>query len=262
MHVDEVTGLFADPRVVVLTAELDDAAIAELTSGEAEAVARAVPKRKRELATGRALARLALERHGLPRGEIPIGPDRAPVWPASIAGSISHSDTRAIVALGLKDEIGSVGIDLESGPSLARELWASVLVPEEIAALEREDDEPTRLRHALVLFAAKEVLYKAQYPVSRTFMDFHALRVELDSVRAVLTRTSAGPEAVRLAESVSARTAMLGRREFHVPTRQESIDGWWSLTGVGTVLSAVGALFLLLAALSGRGAGRLSSLRE
>ena len=180
MHVDEVTGLFADPRVVVLTAELDDAAIAELTSGEAEAVARAVPKRKRELATGRALARLALERHGLPRGEIPIGPDRAPVWPASIAGSISHSDTRAIVALGLKDEIGSVGIDLESGPSLARELWASVLVPEEIAALEREDDEPTRLRHALVLFAAKEALYKAQYPVSRTFMDFHALRVELE----------------------------------------------------------------------------------
>ena len=92
--------------------------------------------------------------------------------------------------------------------------------------------------------------------------DIDALRVELDSVRAVLTRTSAGPEAVRLAESVSARTAMLGRREFHVPTRQESIDGWWSLTGVGTVLSAVGALFLLLAALSGRGAGGLSSLRE
>lgn len=92
--------------------------------------------------------------------------------------------------------------------------------------------------------------------------DIDALRVELDSVRSALSRTTAGPEAVRLAESVSSRTAILGRREFHVPSRQASIDGWWSLTGVGTVLSAVGALFLLLAVVSGRGARGLHAVRE
>jgi 4'-phosphopantetheinyl transferase EntD len=179
VRVDEVPELFDDPRVLVLTAELDDAAIAGLTPREAESVSRAVLTRKRELATGRALARLALERQGHPGEEIPVAADRAPIWPDAIAGSISHSDTRAIVAVGRRAEIGSVGIDLERGPELARDLWSAILLPEEVDAIDRLD-LAQRGQRALLLFAAKEALYKAQYPVSRTFMEFHALRVDVE----------------------------------------------------------------------------------
>jgi hypothetical protein len=82
--------------------------------------------------------------------------------------------------------------------------------------------------------------------------DIAGLRAELDSVRSALARASTSPDSLRLAESVAGRTYILGRREFHVPPRQESIDGWWTLTGQGTALSAVGALLLVVAALSGR----------
>jgi hypothetical protein len=82
--------------------------------------------------------------------------------------------------------------------------------------------------------------------------DIAGLRAELDSVRSALARATAAPDSVRLEESIAGRTYILGRREFHVPSRQEAIEGWWALTGPGTALSAVGALLLVAAAFSGR----------
>lgn len=77
--------------------------------------------------------------------------------------------------------------------------------------------------------------------------DIAGLRAELDSVRAAAARATTGPDSLQLAKSISDRKYMLSRREFHVPTRQESIDGWWRLTGPGTMLSLVGVLLLALA---------------
>jgi hypothetical protein len=82
--------------------------------------------------------------------------------------------------------------------------------------------------------------------------DIAGLRSELDSVRSALARVNDSADSVRLVESVAARTYILGRREFHVPSRQAAIDEWWTLTGPGTLLSAVGALLVVAAALSGR----------
>lgn len=181
VRIDDVSALFgvgADARFVALTSALDDDAIAGLWPREREAVAHAVGKRQRELATGRALARAALARLGVAACEIPSGADRAPVWPEGIAGSITHSDVRAIVALGARAEIGSIGIDLEEGPVLAEELWRPILLADERERLEREPEEG-RGRSALIVFAAKEALYKAQHPISRRFMGFHELSVEL-----------------------------------------------------------------------------------
>ncbi len=80
------------------------------------------------------------------------------------------------------------------------------------------------------------------------------LRAELDSVRAELGRASSVVDSTRLTRSVSERTYLLGRREFHVPSRQVAIDEWWSTRGLGSVLMLAGVLFLALAALAGRGA--------
>lgn len=78
--------------------------------------------------------------------------------------------------------------------------------------------------------------------------DIAGLRAELDSVRAAIARAPAGPDSARLLRSVAERTYILGRREFHVPSRQESIDQWWTLSGPGPALAGVGVLLLAIAA--------------
>jgi 4'-phosphopantetheinyl transferase EntD len=178
MDVRELPGLF-DPPVVVLTAPVDDAAVARLRPREAEAMARARAKRRREFATGRLLAREALARLGVRGFALVNGEDRAPVWPEGIAGTITHCDTRAAVAVGWRAEVGTVGLDLEHRAGLARRLWRMTLLPEEVAFLETRP-AAEREAWALTLFSAKEALYKAQYPVSREYMGFSALRVELE----------------------------------------------------------------------------------
>lgn len=82
--------------------------------------------------------------------------------------------------------------------------------------------------------------------------DITALRLELDSVRAEFSRAASSADSSRLERSVTDRTARLGWREFHVPTRQESIDGWWSLTGPGTLLTVVGVILIALGVVAGR----------
>ena len=59
--------------------------------------------------------------------------DRSPIWPAGIAGSLSHCDTRAWVAL-VDRSAGTVGIDGEHREALKPELWRHTMLPEEIAA--------------------------------------------------------------------------------------------------------------------------------
>jgi 4'-phosphopantetheinyl transferase EntD len=178
MAAEQVEGLFGD-GVLVLGARIDPEAVAALTEAEAVLVERAVDKRRREFATARRLARLGLSRMGRAHAEILHAPDRSPLWPQGMTGSISHCDTRAVVALAAQGEAGTVGIDVEHRDGLRRDLWKSVFLPAETARLEAQFDEAERARMALVLFSAKEALYKAQHPWSRKYMGFHDLEVVL-----------------------------------------------------------------------------------
>lgn len=174
----EIRTLVAS-ETVVLSAAPSDAALALVTENEAAVVAKAIDKRKREFATGRALARAGLARIGAAEVEIPTAADRAPVWPDGIAGSISHCDTRAVVAVSRR-ALGTVGVDVEHRSELKRELWKSVFTEREIHALETRWSDAARGRIALVHFSAKESLYKAQYPWTTTFMGFHELEVDVE----------------------------------------------------------------------------------
>jgi 4'-phosphopantetheinyl transferase EntD len=173
----EVHGIF-DKSVIVLTSEIEPDAIALLTAREAELVARAVSKRQREFATGRMLARNALSRLGRQGIEILSGPGRDPIWPEGIRGSISHCNTRAVVAV--SERTTSIGIDVEHRGELQPELWKMVLLPDEVQRLEREFRGADRGRMALALFSAKEAFYKAQYPWTGRFLGFEAVRVDFE----------------------------------------------------------------------------------
>jgi hypothetical protein len=101
----------------------------------------------------------------------------------------------------------------------------------------------------VVLVGGAVAIHRQQQAIQRADLrDIAGLRAELASERAALTSAPAGSDSARLAPSVAARTYLLGRREFHVPSRQENIDRWWTLSGPGTMLTLVGGILLALAA--------------
>ncbi|MBL4915897.1 4'-phosphopantetheinyl transferase family protein [Szabonella alba] len=134
----------------------------------------ATETRLREFAAGRRAARQAMAALGLASAAIPMGRDRAPLWPGGIVGSISHSATACLAVVTTRPLL--LGLDLEPEADLARDLWPMVLRDEEAA---RTPDP----RHAMAVFCAKEAAYKAQYPRTRHLFDFQTLEISLSDDR-------------------------------------------------------------------------------
>ena len=139
-----------------------------------EALAKAVPRRVAEFSAGRAAARAAMAALNAAPAAIPQGPDRAPIWPPGLHGSITHSATACLAAITHAPRL--IGIDLEPATPLAPELWHSVLLPVERAAVAQTDSPGL---HAKLIFSAKEAAYKAQYLRSHTLLDFDAMEITL-----------------------------------------------------------------------------------
>jgi 4'-phosphopantetheinyl transferase EntD len=149
---------------------------AVLPPAEAAAVAGAAPGRRAEFATGRACARRALARFGVPPVPIPRDPERGPRWPAGFAGSITHCHGyRAAVAARHRD-LRSVGIDAEPDLPLPDRVRPRVLLPEELDWCRRQ---PGGLRYDRVVFSIKESVFKAWHPVTHRWLGFRDARVTL-----------------------------------------------------------------------------------
>jgi 4'-phosphopantetheinyl transferase EntD len=131
-----------------------------------EALPHAAAARHREYAAGRAAARGAMLLLGLPPVPILRGDDRAPLWPAGVTGSITHTDTDCLAAVMQAD--GLLGIDMERDGRVTADLHRSILHDDE------DSDEAT------LIFAAKEAVYKAQYPLTTAVFGFHRLHVRID----------------------------------------------------------------------------------
>jgi 4'-phosphopantetheinyl transferase EntD len=162
-----------------------------LLSGEV--LDNAVPKRLAEFAAGRRAARAAMATLGIPPIAIPHGTDRAPQWPDGVSGSISHTDGLCLAMIGRSDDWVGLGLDVERDHPLDAALWPEILRAEELARIHALPGAEQGLG-AMGIFVAKEAVYKAQYPTSRTIMDFHALDVAMggDSFTASFTRDVPG----------------------------------------------------------------------
>lgn len=141
---------------------------------EREAVARAVPKRQCEFAAGRRAARQAMAGLDLPPEAIPVGQQRAPIWPEGTCGSIAHCDTLCIAALSQTHR--SLGIDIEPATPLADDLIPIICTRLERRWLEELPDADVG-ETAKRIFCAKEAVYKAQYPISGQVIGFDALSI-------------------------------------------------------------------------------------
>mmetsp|Transcript_18494 Transcript_18494/g.30222 ORF Transcript_18494/g.30222 Transcript_18494/m.30222 type:complete len:245 (-) Transcript_18494:314-1048(-) len=168
----------APPQVAV--AVTDPArGVAVVWPQEAPAIARAVPKRRREFAAGRQAARLAMQTLGVSEKAVPTRPDRAPQWPKGLTGSITHDATSCVAILGAARHFHALGVDVEPDSPLHEDLIAEICLPQEHAWL-MEVPAPRRALMARRLFCAKEAVYKAQYPLTQTLFGFDAIQVTLN----------------------------------------------------------------------------------
>lgn len=127
-----------------------------LLPAELPLAAQARERRRRELATGRRLARAALTALG--EEAVPLLPDalRAPQWPEGVVGSITHADGLVAAAVGcVRADLRALGIDAEPDLPLPADVVPVALT---VAEQARGPDV------ARLLFSLKEAAYKAWSP--------------------------------------------------------------------------------------------------
>jgi 4'-phosphopantetheinyl transferase EntD len=169
------------------TAELfpEGVAAAELRSSgdpallypeESASVARAVQKRVREFAAGRLCARRALAEFGITDFPLRSGPDRVPLWPESMVGSITHTAGFCSAVVAERHRFAALGLDAEVVGDLKRALWPRICVAAEMAWIESMPAS-AQSAAATLIFSAKEAFYKCQYSITQERLDFTDLRV-------------------------------------------------------------------------------------
>jgi 4'-phosphopantetheinyl transferase EntD len=138
---------------------------------EAEHIVRAVPKRVGEFAAGRACARAALAQLGINGAALRVGPERDPLWPAEVVGSITHADGYCAAVLARRGSARALGIDVERVNAVRSELWRHIATVEERDWLSQLS--PAQAAHmGTLLFSAKEAFFKCQHPLTREWLNF------------------------------------------------------------------------------------------
>jgi 4'-phosphopantetheinyl transferase EntD len=166
---------------------------------EQSAFARSVVKVRRASGAARIVARGLMQRLGIPPQPVLKAAAGMPQWPDGIVGSLAHDSTIAVAALARQADFLSLGVDIEPAEALDPDLIHLIATDGERAAME------TSPIHGRLLFAIKEAVYKAAYPLDRAFLDHHDVEVNLT------TRTAAVRQGrtVPFRYSLSAHIAVL-----------------------------------------------------
>lgn len=174
----------------IQAAELREAADSTLLYPEEAAhVAKAVTTRVQEFAAGRLCARRVLAEFGVLNYPLKAAADRQPLWPASLVGSITHTEGFGAAVAAEKKLVAALGIDTEVAGRVKEELWPSICTEGEIAWLQARA-QAQRDVAATLIFAAKEAFYKCQYPLTAEWLNFSDVTVSVptwDAARGAFT---------------------------------------------------------------------------
>ncbi len=129
----------------------------------------AVPHRRLGFALGRAAARDALRDLGQPEAPIGRGAGGEPLWPSGIVGAISHTRGLALAVVGHRTDYVGLGLDVEElargmSPRAAR----LVCRPAEMGWT----DSGAATDRLMMVFSAKEAIFKALYPIEHVWLGF------------------------------------------------------------------------------------------
>jgi enterobactin synthetase component D / holo-[acyl-carrier protein] synthase len=165
------------PTQVVSVAVRGDDPSACLHPDEAAQIGWAVESRMREFTTARCCARRALCILGLPAIPILRGPQREPLWPSGVVGSITHCNGYRAAAVAMQFDMLTVGIDAEIHDDLPSGILEQVCVEQERDWLA---GVPGGLHWDRLLFSAKESVYKAWFPLTGRWLGFEDVLVTFE----------------------------------------------------------------------------------
>jgi 4'-phosphopantetheinyl transferase EntD len=144
---------------------------------EAAAAAEMSAARRHEFALGRHCAHQAMAHLGVTPDAVPLGVGRAPVWPRSVIGSISHWGNWCVAAVMAAGEYVSFGIDGERRRRLPAGSLSEVATPSEHAWLESTNPA---FDWDAALFSMKEAVYKAWAPVTGLWLEFKDVEIAVE----------------------------------------------------------------------------------
>lgn len=179
-----------------------------LAQAERSVTGRMRSNRLQEFSAGRAHARTALQELGLRSPVVPVGADRAPLWPEGFVGSISHAGDLVLAVAARCTVVGAIGVDLEPSLPLDLELLSRICRSEELARLQAST---TPLHQAKLIFSAKESVYKCVSPLMGTFLEFSDVEILFDRGDGVFRARGHGPaDALISPDVVTGRFAEAG----------------------------------------------------
>ena len=159
---------------------------------EWEDIASAAPNRQKEFVAGRQLARVLSEQLGLPPSPLRRAGDRAPVWPADRTGSLSHCDTLCAAAIGKRDTVQSIGIDVETIGRVEQKLWPTLFTQKEADYFSSLAPNTVALE-ATLFFSAKEAFYKCQYPLTQEWVGLQDVEITRTDRHSLAIAPTRGP---------------------------------------------------------------------
>jgi 4'-phosphopantetheinyl transferase EntD len=166
------------PKGITAVENSGDVPEAILLPEEKAALGCVAERRRREFTMARSCARRALAALGLSTAPILPGPQRQPLWPAGIVGSITHCAGYCAAVVAHSAQFLTIGIDAEIHDRL----------PDGVLDLVTLDDERTSLRLLpgngtqwdCVLFSAKESVYKAWFPIAGSWLEFKDVLISFE----------------------------------------------------------------------------------
>lgn len=235
-----------DARVLIGTVVPDGVAAAEyfgdppaveLFPAEEEAIRTSVDKRRREFATARHCARLALAQLGFAPAAIVPGRHREPQWPAGVVGSMTHCDGYRAAAVARSEDFASIGIDAEPHEPLPEGVLSTIARVEEVPYLDVLREDSPEVHWDRLLFSAKESVYKTWFPLARRWLGFDEATVSFE--RADTAGTTGTADTTSTVDATGTFTATLLRTGLSLdgnPLTQ--LTGRWLIRN-GLVITAI-----------------------
>ncbi|MAU39384.1 MAG: 4'-phosphopantetheinyl transferase [Actinobacteria bacterium] len=147
-----------------------------ITKEQEQYLSNASENRKWEFKAGRLCAAQAMEKLGGFQTEIRSGKRGEPHWPKGFIGSITHKGRYAAAAVGRRESLLSIGIDVEMNDRLSEKVLQRIALPEELSWLKSQEGSKYQNPEKL-LFAAKEAVFKAWFPIQQCWLGFSEAHV-------------------------------------------------------------------------------------
>jgi 4'-phosphopantetheinyl transferase EntD len=167
------------PAGVASAEAFDDPSDAVLYPEEVDVISRAVDKRRREFRTVRHCARRALRELGLPAAAVLPGERGEPLWPAGVVGSMTHCGGYRAAAVAHSCQLRALGIDAEPHEPLPEGVLGLISLSEERDHLSELAAAASATCWDRILFCAKETVYKAWFPLTRSWLGFEDAAVTI-----------------------------------------------------------------------------------